>query len=425
LSFTFATFETTTISATVVNYQAATNLINNFQIYDNLGSELINQTGDIALKTLSALPFNNLAGVKNWLEVQFNGTTVNVYYMGSVDDSDNSFSELDQKRGLYSIRIPSIQAVFHRDLGEHQFIFSSDTDDWNGDLNSNAEVEFDITQEGPSLIFNQVGFTVADAIKGLSQKVSGKGYKIVNVSTSLPGKEVTGLTEACILFAGIGVDVGQTDIAKVNLQFQNPRIFWRKIFEIAAASENAFISAKGVIIANELTLDVDTRQKTVEAFGPTAVTWLERTLLKNRFSVPGVKITGPHDDIIGESYTLGDPETIGALNINLETVGNVIPDGAPDNTALRFLAGGVIDSPPTNRFDIIDVSNKNKLYFQSTNIDPNYQGMIGVGDMYRGQTLYNGEVVGNRVVVDSISLQLIRQTIRQNGISNVEFNVVS
>jgi len=426
LSFTFATFETTTTSAAVVNYQAAPNLINDFQIYDNLGSELINQTGDIALKTLAALPFNNLTGVKNWLEVKFNNNPVNVYYIGSSDDSDNTFNELDQKRNLYNVRLPTIQAVFHRDLGLHRFAFSSNADDWNGNLNANSEVIIEqIRDDQGGQRINRVAFTPGDALRGLSGKTSGKGYKIATSINSLPGKDVLPGLEACILFAGEGANIGDTDEVKINTQFQNPPILWRDIIAIALASTNAFIYAKGSIFANELIIDINLIRRTTGFGSAKIMTWIERSLLKNRFSFPGVRIRGAHDDLIDDSpYILGDADTQGALNINIELTGNVVPTGVDTSFRKRYIAGGIEDII-TSEFDIqTDLVDNNNLWYKSLNTDSFYTPFIATGDIYRGQILYNGEIVGDQVVVDSDSLQLIRQTIRPNGVSNVEFNVV-
>ena len=426
MSFTFFSFNTNLSTAAVNNYQEVTNILDDFTIYDNLGSEFFNQTGDVSLKMLSPLPFSTSSSVRNWLEVRYNDAPFNVYYVGSVNDVNKAATGFDEISGLYSTRLATIQAPNAEDIRTHRILWDdSNTDNWNYQYWVASELTMVQVNAGGQLT-DRNGFAVREMILNLEGKVSGKGYRINSITLTLPGRFIGPSTETCIVFQNSGTDPGDPDSVRAGI-FTTPRTNWKQIFEIALAGENAYLNGRGFVDSGELKLTIDlTRKTTAVSGGLPALVWSERKRAIGGFGVAGVAISGPDDDLLDDPYELGDSDARTALLVDVKRFTNA-PESVDGNAAPKknYVTGGIIQGGPApQKFDIQHPGGENKAYFRDINTDSKYSGMVGLLDQVSGSIEYNGEKAGDehQQAGDTLKIQSLR--ISERNLAAVVGNVM-
>lgn len=412
-----------------------TSIVADLNIDETVGDQNLVQAGDISLKHFDDLRTGQVIGppIKHWISIHDGPISLtNIYNIYAVPDL--GYDERDDKAGIYSSRLKSIQSIFYEDLaGAEIHAVGVAADDWGGSLDdaivSIESIRVKNDSGAYSTTLDRGGFSLVDMVKALSGKHNDRHYHIRNVNlTGLPDLNDDDLP---VVFRGTGFDTGIYSGAEiVDYTFYEDqasgdprRVYWKAIFDKIVFAFNAFVGVRGVVEVVggtlQLSIDIDIRPKiNLGASGAVSKDFSELRFVRKKFSLDGVTLKGKNFE-----YVQGTESGGNRLERSIDISDPDIEVASFDEN-LYWSVGDYSNGTQAGypQYDILDGGGDNRPYFKSGLVQPFYSGMIGAGDGYVGKFDFDMERPLDHVLINinSQTIQLNRVQVGVDYLAQVE-----
>lgn len=414
--FTYEYIQTFHSTGVIIDREDVTNIVRGVSFDWNVGDEFYIKTSELSIKTTAPLPYSPIPTTYNWLVVWRDAFVHSVFYIGNGLDLEYEYLTRDDKTGLYTSTLPSIDKVFYDHLKSTNVEYSALSESWNFHI-SQAQVTLDRilgkddtgTYSIDSL--DRAGFSLTDMILWMGLKTNNFGYFL---STPVLPFPFDGDDDLPIIYRGASRDIGETAQVIIDHNFTGSGLKWIDLFRYVIFAYNSFVKITPDLsgLPEELVLGLSFIPKT-QADLVTAKTfkWIDRKFVKYKYRIDGVDLTGGNF-----SYQQGNVEKGNTFSRAIDIYD---PDERVElNSEKLFWSNGTYQSG-TDSYSIVS-GGLPQPYFKSGVVESYYDNMLSNGHGYEGKIKYEGQVILDQGVVGSDTFQLNRIKLKDDGIATVE-----
>jgi hypothetical protein len=393
-----------------------------FEIEKNVGDEQYVRSGDLKLKSPTALGCpQSLPVLKCWIAVYYNNALIEVY------DGNPIESSYDYVNKLYLYRFQSLSGYIYELFESSKVQYESNSSNWLSAVQSGAIVLEEVRVKNDSGAYltklNVYGYSIGNMIAGLANKTA-QDVKFGFVSNQVI--PVSGANNLPIVFRGTSDSADFIPLSQSinNTFYQNPSdgsfydIYFADIVSLGLNTFNAFIKIEPAIVGGYLQANVYIIPKTKKAgSSPTTKLWEQVRVLYNRYQIDAVVLNGTNFTFkAGKPYGISIEKTLPVAN----------PDVAIEsmNADLYWVAGDFTGSTYNGLplYDILTVDGDNRPYANQGIVEPYYAELIDNGNGLEGTLIYNGEETLDEILLTSGGevYQINRISINQDLKASIE-----